>query len=206
MLRLCHCRLRSRSQQNSTPSAAACAMRLAYVLLGIAFVVLRYMARRWWHHLRISRRFVRSNGGGRQSSSSLLRAGSGLHHGHALAHAQLPGLPQTHSPPRSEAAKEAEAEQTSKQLKQHLPVGPQYLTRDELVDVVKPTDAQMALCALYSNRCIPARAKTPHTTSQCCILMMHRAYGASMRAQLFLQCPGLGRVPAGSPLMSRSMM
>ena len=62
----------------------------------------------------------------------------------------LPDLP--HVPPRSEAAKEAEAEQTANHLKQQLPVGPQYLIRDDLVDAVKPTDAQMALCSLYCNR------------------------------------------------------
>lgn len=65
----------------------------------------------------------------------------------------LPELPQ--APPRSEAAKEAEAEQTAKHLKQQLPAGPEYLDRDDLVDAVKPSDAQMALCALYSNRCSP---------------------------------------------------
>lgn len=63
----------------------------------------------------------------------------------------LPDLPQ--APPRSEAAKEAEAEQTAKHLKQQLPVGPKYLTRDDLVEAVKPSDAQMALCSLYCNRC-----------------------------------------------------
>ena len=53
---------------------------------------------------------------------------------------------------RSEAAKDAEAEYTAKQLQQHLPVGPQYLSREELIEQVKPTDAELALCALYSNR------------------------------------------------------
>lgn len=118
-------------------------MRLLYVFLGIAFVVLRYMARRWWN-LRRSRK--------RQQGNSLHRAGSSSL-GQYAAHSHLPGLPQAHSPGRTEAAKEAEAEATAKQLSQQLPVGPQYLTRDELVEVVKPTDAQMALCSLYSNRC-----------------------------------------------------
>ena len=54
---------------------------------------------------------------------------------------------------RSEAAKDAEAEYTAKQLQQHLPVGPQYLSREELIQQVKPSDAEMALCSLYSNRC-----------------------------------------------------
>ena len=53
---------------------------------------------------------------------------------------------------RSEAAKDAEAEYTAKQLQQHLPVGPQYLSREELIQQVKPTDAELALCSLYSNR------------------------------------------------------
>lgn len=68
----------------------------------------------------------------------------------------LPDLPQ--APPRSEAAKEAEAEQTAKHLKQQLPLGPQYLTGDELVEAVKPSDAQMALCSLYCNRCAKSRS------------------------------------------------
>ena len=53
---------------------------------------------------------------------------------------------------RSEAAKDAEAEYTAKQLQQQLPVGPQYLSREELIAQVKPTDAELALCSLYSNR------------------------------------------------------
>lgn len=56
---------------------------------------------------------------------------------------------------RSEAAKDAEAEYTAKQLQQHLPVGPQYLSREELIQQVKPTDAELALCSLYSNRSDP---------------------------------------------------
>ncbi|BDA43970.1 hypothetical protein COCOBI_05-1540 [Coccomyxa sp. Obi] len=87
------------------------------------------MTRRWWQHLRM--RKARS------------RAGYAMQ-------PTLPELPQ--APPRSEAAKEAEAEQTAKHLKQQLPVGPQYLTRDDLVEAVKPSDAQMALCSLYCNR------------------------------------------------------
>ena len=53
---------------------------------------------------------------------------------------------------RSEAAKDAEAEYTAKHLQQHLPVGPLYLSRQELIQQVKPSDAEMALCSLYSNR------------------------------------------------------
>lgn len=69
---------------------------------------------------------------------------------HAL---MMPAMPCRRSVARSEAAKDAEAEYTAKQLQQHLPVGPQYLSREELIQQVKPTDAELALCALYSNRC-----------------------------------------------------
>lgn len=88
----------------------------------------------------------------------------------------LPDLPQ--APPRSEAAKEAEAEQTAKHLKQQLPVGPQYLTRDDLVEAVKPSDAQMALCSLYCNRCakrpliVLPRTTLQHTKTNVCYALL----------------------------------
>ena len=121
--------------------------RLCYALAVIAIVAIRYAAR----FLRLRRMRRRAAAAGlRQAVSSA---------GAPEAEAQLPELPQLRTPPRSEAAKEAEAEATAKALQQALPPGPAYLGHDDLVAAVKPTDAQLALCALYSNRW-PSLAQT----------------------------------------------
>lgn len=137
--------------------SAAC-MRLRYILLLAAVVTARYAVR--LARARALRRRAAADlqavvsGVSPRGSSGCPAGGSPRAAGHAHAHAQqLPELPALRSPARSEAAKEAEAEATARALQQALPPGPQYLSREDLVAAVKPSDAQLALCALYSNRC-----------------------------------------------------
>ena len=173
-------------------STAACT-RLRYILLLAAVVSIRYAWR--LARARSLRRRATADGGKSLCGGSPRGSYTGGPYAGDPPATELQGL--IRSPPRSEAAKEAEAEAMARALHAALPPGPQYLSREELVAAVKPSDAQLALCALYSNRRAPSVCLRSLYMSILGRAMPAQRRGAAVQVALsFLQCWVSCNIPA----------